>query len=107
MKVTTSPNGFECVPCGSFQPNWFDDPKCLYVLRTSGAVGHYADSKERPGTSYLWVGNRFHLDREQVAELIAHLQAWLKTGHFAVSEEEMRKAIEGVAAPPGEGSTVG
>lgn len=42
---------------------------------------------DKPGTSGVWLGtedNRMHLDRKRVAALIAHLQAWLETGSFAL-----------------------
>ena len=40
---------------------------------------------EKPGTSAVWLGRgspRMHLDRDQVAALILHLQNWLKRGTF-------------------------
>lgn len=63
-----------------------------------------------PGSSALWLGidgERMHLDREQVAALVAHLSAWLQTGSFAggappeiVSEDDHHRAI--VDCPYGE-----
>ena len=55
---------------------------------------------EKPGTSAVWLGceaaknhqatgeplsPRMHLNREQVAALIAHLQSWLHADTFAVA----------------------
>jgi hypothetical protein len=60
-------------------------------LQQSSVVGHYKDSLQKPGTSCVWLGinsfdavsMRMHLDREQVAGLVKHLQSWLDTGSFA------------------------
>jgi hypothetical protein len=40
---------------------------------------------DKPGTSAVWLGyerKRMHLDRNQVASLIAHLFQWLDAGTF-------------------------
>ncbi|HEX6827221.1 MAG TPA: hypothetical protein VF077_12960 [Nitrospiraceae bacterium] len=41
---------------------------------------------EKPGTSAVWLGvsehDRMHLDRKQVAALIAHLKNWLTRDTF-------------------------
>jgi hypothetical protein len=44
-------------------------------------------SADHPGTSFLWIGNNHHLGREDVAQLVRHLQAWLETGSLAITEE--------------------
>lgn len=44
-----------------------------------------------PGISAIWLGcddARAHLDRKQVEVLIAHLQAWLDSGTFALPPEK-------------------
>lgn len=49
-----------------------------------------------PGTSAVWLGpesDRMHLNRKQVAALIAHLSAWLETGSFRVAQPA-RKASQ-------------
>lgn len=43
----------------------------------SSAIGDYEDSYSHPGSSFLWIGDNHHLDREEVATLITHLQYWL------------------------------
>jgi len=45
------------------------------LIQESSAIGDYEDSL--PGSSFLWVGDDHHLDREQVKELIEHMQYWL------------------------------
>lgn len=48
------------------------------VVRESSAIGDYHDSYNCPGSSYLWVGDNHHLNREEVARLIEYMQDWLK-----------------------------
>lgn len=55
------------------------------LVRESSAIGDYADSVERPGSSYLWIGRHYHLDREQVRELVESMRVWLETGRLPVS----------------------
>ncbi len=47
------------------------------ILGESSAVGEYADSFEKPGSSFLWVGEDHHLNREEITELIESMQYWL------------------------------
>lgn len=61
---------------------------------------------EQPGASAVWLGcdhetihektgercgARMHLDREKVAALIPHLQAWLKTGSFRIEPKKGKR----------------
>ena len=46
------------------------------VISESSAIGDYKDS-DQPGSSYLWVGDGHHLNREEVQELIKLMQHWL------------------------------
>lgn len=48
------------------------------IIQESSAIGDYDEGYKYPGSSYLWIGNDFHLDREEVAGLIALMQEWLK-----------------------------
>lgn len=52
------------------------------LIQESSAIGDYDDSFDRPGSSYLWVGQDHHLNREDVAELISQLHHWLDTGRL-------------------------
>lgn len=52
------------------------------LIQESSAVGDYDDSLDNPGSSYLWVGRDHHLDRDQVRELIGHMNAWLTNGRL-------------------------
>lgn len=64
---------------------------------------------EKPGTSAVWLGcneakkhfatgetlsQRMHLNREQVAALIAHLQSWLDDDTFAARTTELSDRLE-------------
>ena len=42
----------------------------------------FSDSIQRPGSSYLWIKGLFHLNREEIKEIIGYLVTWLKTGKF-------------------------
>lgn len=78
MIISTTQRGFERID--------IDTPLAGVhrLVQQSSAIGDYEDSYRRPGSSYLWIGNDHHLDREQVAEFIQHLQAWLDTGHLSL-----------------------
>ena len=36
-------------------------------------------SAENPGSSFLWVGNDHHLNRDEIRDLINRMQYWLDT----------------------------
>lgn len=76
MNLTTSQRGFEVVQHEAYLP---PHPE-LRLVGQSSAIGGYEDALSRPGSSFLWVGREHHLDRGEVAELAAHLRAWLATG---------------------------
>jgi hypothetical protein len=56
------------------------------LIQESSAIGDYEDSFDCPGSSYLWVGDDHHLDREEVAELIENMQHWLDNGRLPLVE---------------------
>ncbi len=53
------------------------------LIQESSAIGDYENSFSCPGSSYLWVGQDHHLNREEVAELITRMQRWLETGSLS------------------------
>jgi hypothetical protein len=59
----------------------------IRLLQMSSVVGPYEDAFERPGTSALWVGWRHHLSREEVAQLVRHMQHWLDAGTIELPKE--------------------
>lgn len=73
MNVTRTNRGFEIIEMPSYPSG-----ETRRLIQASSAIGDYKDSMDVPGSSYLWVGQDHHLDREQVKQLIAHLRAWLK-----------------------------
>lgn len=76
MKFVRTERGFGLLK----HPSHSDPPEDLRLAQHSSAVGDYDDSFDRPGTSYLWIGDKHHLNREEVAEFVRHLQSWLDTG---------------------------
>ena len=48
-------------------------------VQQSSVVLEYEDALQRPGSSELWIGD-YRFNREQTAELVRHLKAWLETG---------------------------
>jgi len=89
MKVEYSQRGFE------FLPETRED------IRQSSAIGEYADSMDKPGSSFLWIGGE-HFDREQVRDILdggrfgedvgKHLAAWLATGSLVVDASAPERA---------------
>jgi len=48
------------------------------LIQESSAIGDYGDSGDNPGSSFLWVGQDHHLNREDITELIQMMQYWLR-----------------------------
>lgn len=59
-----------------------DESRYVRLIQESSTIGDYADSFDRPGSSYLWIGEYHHLNREQVRQLIVYMQRWLNTGEL-------------------------
>lgn len=76
MDIVTSDRGLEYI---HFKEGTDSTQKSRLVSQSS-VVGDYTDSASRPGSSYLWIGGNHHLSREQVRELVRHLNSWLETG---------------------------
>ncbi len=87
MHITTTARGFRVLE----EAVYASEPVIRSRLaQESSTIGDYPDSFDRPGSSRLWIGADHHLNREQVAEFIAHLQHWLDTGRLEppVAEEK-------------------
>jgi hypothetical protein len=54
------------------------------ILQESSKIGDYQDSMEKPGSSYLWINEDFHLNREEVLELVEIMLQWLKNGKLNI-----------------------
>jgi hypothetical protein len=80
MKAETTPRGFRVVSHPGYDADESRGEK--RVVQESSTIGDYEDSLSRPGSSYLWVGEHHHLNREEVAELAEYLRAWLATGRL-------------------------
>jgi len=78
MKSKESPRGFRYIE----HPTYGNHPCDEIILQESSAIGDYEDALEHPGSSFLWVSKNFHLNREEVAQLIFAMQEWLYTGNL-------------------------
>ena len=88
MKVVRSERGFERIVHDSYANE--PVPDCTLV-GASSAIGNYEDSWDRPGSSFLWIGNTdhaMHINRDEVRELIVHLQSWVESGNLAIETQE-------------------
>ena len=82
MRAVKTSRGFVVVEADTYPPV---GPARL--IQESSAMGDYEDAPEKPGSSFLWIGDNYHLNRTEVAELIARMQHWLDTGRLAVDPD--------------------
>lgn len=83
MKVEYSSRGFQYV----MHERYTEPHVPMRLIAQSSVIGDYNDSFDRPGSSYVWIGDNHHLNREEAAELVKHLQSWLDTGYFVDGDE--------------------
>ena len=76
MRVEKSDRGFQCLT----HPSYLEPHEAKRVVSQSSAIGDYDDSLDYPGSSFLWVGDHHHLNREEVRGLRDSLTMWLLTG---------------------------
>ena len=76
MKAEETERGFIRVMHEKYQ-NKPGEITCL--VQESSAIGDRDDSFENPGSSFLWVGNDHHLNRDEIRDLINRMQYWLDT----------------------------
>ena len=57
------------------------------LLQESSMIGDYENSWDEPGSSFLWIGPDHHLNREEVREMIEHMQYWLDNGRLKMKDE--------------------
>ena len=59
------------------------------LLQESSAIDFDCeDSLDNPGSSYLWIGQDHHLNRDQVKQLIEHLKYWLENKRLKSEKEK-------------------
>ena len=80
MKAHKTDRGFVRVE----HPAYVDSSRSELLVGESSAIGDYEDSWDTAGSSFLWVGEHHHLNREEVAELIRRMQQWLDLGRLQV-----------------------
>lgn len=96
MKVKRTERGFERI-------DFMDNSLGPCSVQQSSVILDYPGSLQDPGSSALWLGrdnNRMHLDRDQVRELVAHLQAWLETGSLELPQEKPHEQQRQPSTPP-------
>lgn len=86
MNWTRTNRGFEWIthPTYGNLPSEGSDA----LVRESSLIGDYEDALDRPGSSFLWIGQHHHLDREEVAELIERLENWVDHGSLKTDREQ-------------------
>ena len=85
MKSKLTGRGFVRVEHDKYPPVEPTNEQCT-LLQESSAIGEYEDSWENAGSSYLWVGDNHHLNRDEVAEMISRMQYWLDTKRLQADE---------------------
>lgn len=86
MKSVRTGRGFVWVEAEKYQ----NEPgEMTRLIAESSAIGDYEHSMDTPGSSFLWVGQDHHLNKEEVAELIERMAHWLATGRLAVDGDEV------------------
>ena len=80
MKAKRSNRGFIHLE----HPQYLEPYTELCLVSESSAIGDYDNSLDNPGSSFLWVGDRHHLNRKEVGELVERLTYWLVNGRLAV-----------------------
>lgn len=73
MEMKPTERGFAAIYCENYPK--FEQAR---LVQESSAIREYDDAMEKPGSSCLWIGDDFHLNREQVRELVGVLQHWLR-----------------------------
>jgi hypothetical protein len=88
MKAVKSDRGFEVLEHDGYPVEGKKGPQRL--AQQSSAIGDYDDSFDRPGSSFLWIGENHHLNREEVKEFISQLQSWVDSGGFRKTKDEKK-----------------
>ena len=81
MRVEHTPRGFEILLHATYPPPGQGTNE-ERLAQQSSVIRDYPDARDRPGSSALWVGDRHHLSRTEVQELVNYLKRWLETGHL-------------------------
>lgn len=76
MQIRFTDRGFRILE----HPDHLDAECQARLVQESSTTGGHEDATERPGASFLWIGDRHHLTREEVGTLASVLQHWLQHG---------------------------
>jgi len=80
MKIKASDRGFRFL-----MHMQYPEPLEGRLLSESSVIGDYDDALDNPGSSALWVGDEFHLNREEVAFMVSAMQHWLDSKRLPAS----------------------
>ena len=83
MKLVKSGRGFQILEHTTYANEPIPDAR---LIQQSSAIGDYEDSFDKPGSSYLWIGKDHHLNREEVKQLVSHMEYWLKHGNLGENQ---------------------
>lgn len=83
MKIDKTGRGFEELEHPSYKTGELER-----LAMQASAIGDYEDSFDRPGSSYLWIGEHHRLNREESQEFGERLIAWAKTGSLKLRLDE-------------------
>lgn len=85
MNVIQSERGFEVLTHKTYPADLLLEQygEVSRLVQQSSAIGEYDDAMDKPGSSYLWVGDAHHLSREEVSDLVGYLNHWLETGKLS------------------------
>ena len=80
MNLTKTNRGFGAVSHDVYPPDGTESR----IIQESSAIDPGWEGNSTPGSSFLWVGDCFHLNRSEVAELVSAMSAWLQNGKLNV-----------------------
>lgn len=86
MRDTVTDRGFELVTHDVYPPREEGGKSVTKRLVQQSSAAKYM----QPGSSYLWIGDDFHLNEAQVRGLRDRLTRWLKTGYLSTAKQRKR-----------------
>lgn len=81
LTVETTDRGFRIV---RLQLDSIPDHEARLISESS-AVGPEPGAIDKPGSSFLWIGQDHHLSREEVLKLVVLLKGWAETGKLPMA----------------------
>lgn len=79
----TSVGGFRMIT----EDVYAENKRSTLMLESSAIDPDLEGSFNKPGSSYLWIGDDFHLNRAQVRQFIICLEYWMKNKRLPTADE--------------------